>query len=64
MYSILPEKHVYDSSPATATAQLTPNRKTYQLSKAEIEFNVVEEMYVASRMRMSAEKTIFLGKDD
>ena len=38
---------------------------TYQLSKAEIlEFNVVEEMYVASRMRMSAEKTIFLGKDD
>ena len=48
----------------TATAQLTPNWKSYQLSKLEKEFHVMEEMYAASRMRMSAEKTTFLGKDD
>ena len=48
----------------TATAQLTPNRKFYQLSKPEKEFHLMEEMYTASQMRMSAEKTTFLGKDD
>ena len=48
----------------TATAQLTPNRKSYLLSKQEKEFQVMEEMYAASRMRMSAEKTTFLGKED
>ena len=30
-----------------ATAQLTPNQKFYQLSKPEIEFHVMEEMYAA-----------------
>ena len=54
MYSILPEKNVYDSSPATA--QLTPNRKSYQLSKPENEFHVMEEMHAALRMHMCAEK--------
>ena len=34
----------------TATAQLTPNRKSYQLSKPEIEYHVMEEMYAALRM--------------
>ena len=29
----------------TATAQLTVNRKSYQLSEPEIEFHVMEEMY-------------------
>ena len=48
----------------TATAQLTPNRKSYQLSKPEKEFYVMEEIDAASRMRMCAEKTTFLGKDD
>ena len=48
----------------TATAQLTPNWKSYQLSKPEKEFHLMEEMYAASQMRMSAEKTTFLGKDD
>ena len=48
----------------TATAQLTPNRKSYQLSKPEIEFQVMEEMYAALCICTCAEKTIFLGKDD
>ena len=43
----------------TVIAQLTPNKKSYQLYKAEIEFNVMEEMYAASCMRMCAEKTTF-----
>ena len=45
-------------------AQLTPNQKSYQLSKPEKEFHVMEEMYAALRMHMCAEKTRFLGKDD
>ena len=48
----------------TATAQLTPNQKFYQLSKPEIEFHVMEEMYAALRMCTCAEKTTFLGKDN
>ena len=48
----------------TATAQLTLNWKSYQLSKPEIEFHVMEEMYAALRMCVCAEKTTFLGKDD
>ena len=49
----------------TATAQLTLNRKSYQLSKPDIElFHVMEEMYAALRMCACAEKTTFLGKDD
>ena len=39
----------------TATAQLTPNRKSYQLSKPEKEFHVMEEMYAALHMHMCAE---------
>ena len=38
--------------------------QSYLLSKPEKEFHVMEEMYAASQMRMSAEKTTFLGKDD
>ena len=43
----------------TATAQLTLNRKSYQLSKPEIEFHMTEEMYAALHMCMWAEKTTF-----
>ena len=46
------------------SVQLNPKLKSYQLSQAEIEINVMEEVYAASRMRMRAEKTICLGKDD
>ena len=48
----------------TATAQMTPNQKSYQLSKPEIEFHMMEEMYAALCMRGCAEKTTFLGKDN
>ena len=48
----------------TATAQVTPNRKFYKLSKPEIEFHVIKEMYAALLMCTCAEKTSFLGKDD
>ena len=34
------------------------------MSKPEKEFHVMEEMYVASLMRMCAQKTTFLAKDD
>ena len=46
----------------TGTTQLTPNQKCYLPSKAEIEFNVKKEMYVALNMRTCSEKTrtIFL----
>ena len=57
MYSILPLKKLRLLT-LTATAQL----KSYQLSKPEKEFHVIEEMYAALRMRMCAEKTIYLGK--
>ena len=43
---------------------MTPNRKSYQLSKPEIEFHVLEEMYAALCMCPYAEKTIFFGNDD
>ena len=48
----------------TDTAQLTPNRKSYQLSKPKIEFHVIKEMFSALCMCTCAEKTTFLGKDD
>ena len=48
----------------TAIAQLTPKRKSYQLSKPEIEFHMMEEMYAALCMCMCAEKTTVFGKDD
>ena len=63
MYSILPEIFLQLLT-LTATAQLTPNRKSYQLSKPEKEFHVIEEMYAALRMHMCAEKKIYLGKDE
>ena len=47
-----------------SAAQLAQNRKSYQLFKLEIEFNVMEEIYAALRMCTCAEKTTFLGKDD
>ena len=48
----------------TATARLTLNRKSYQLSKPEIEFHMMEEMYAALCMCTCAEKTTVFGKDD
>ena len=48
----------------TATAQLTWNWKSYQLSKPEIELHMMEEMYAALRTCTFAEKMTFLGKDD
>ena len=48
----------------TVPAQLTQNWKSCQLSKPDIEFHVMEEMYAALCMCMCAEKTTFLGKDD
>ena len=50
--------------PLTATAQLTPNQKSYLLYKPEIEYDVMEEMYAVLRMRMFTENTTFPGKDD
>ena len=63
VYSILPEIFLQLLT-LTATAQLTPNRISYQLSKPEKEFHVIEEKYAALRMRRCAEKTTYLGKDD
>ena len=48
----------------TATAQLTSNQKSNQLSKPEIEFDVMEEKNTALRMHMCEEKTTFLSKYD
>ena len=64
VYRFLPEKKCWRLLILTATAQLTPNRKSYKLSTAGIEFNVMEQIYAASSMRVSAEMTTFLGKDD
>ena len=64
VYTILPEKKCLRLLTLTAKAQLTPNRKSFQLSKPEIEFHVMEEMYAALRMCTCAEKTPFYGKDD
>ena len=46
----------------TVTAQLTPQRKCYQLSESEIEFDMMEKMYAALRMRTCAEETTFQAK--
>ena len=64
VYSILPEKKRLRLLTLTATAQLTLNRKSYQLSKPEIEFHMMEEMYAALCMCTCAEKTTVFGKDD
>ena len=63
VFSILPEKNVYNCS-FWQPQHMIPNRKFYQLSKPEKEFHMMEEMYAASRMRMCAEKTTLLVKDD
>ena len=47
----------------TAAAQLTQNQKFYQLSKPEIKFHMMEEIYAALRMCTRAEKKTFLSKD-
>ena len=44
-------------------AQLTPKPKSYQMSKQEIEFDIMEEMYAAGHLSPWAEKTTFLGKN-
>ena len=36
-----------------------PNRKRYQLSRLEIEFDVIKEMYAALGMHTYSEKTTF-----
>ena len=41
-----------------------PKLEIYQLSKPEIEFCEMEEMYAALHMCTCAEKTTFLDKDD
>ena len=64
VYSKLPEKKCLRLLTLTATAQLTPNQKSYQLSELEIECHMMEEMYAALCMCGCAEKTTFLGKDD
>ena len=53
----LPEQIFDDSS-----ALLTQNLKCYQLSKPEIELNVIKEMYVAMGMHTCLEKTTFKAK--
>ena len=57
VYSILPEN--FDSHSST-----DPDRKFYQLSKPEIEFQVVEEMYATWRMCTYVEKMTFSGNND
>ena len=64
VYSILPEKKCLQLLTLTATAQMAPKLTCYKLSKTEIEFYVMEEMYTALCMCTYAEKTTFLGKDD
>ena len=39
-----------------------PNRKCYPLSQAEIEFNVMKEMYAALNMCIRSEKMTFKAK--
>ena len=41
---------IFTTLTLAATAQLTPNRKSYQLSEPEIEINVMEDMYAALHM--------------
>ena len=48
----------------TATPQLMLNRKWYQASKPEIEFNIINMMYVALPRHPQTEKTTFSCKDD
>ena len=43
----------------TGTAKLTPNQIGYLLSKAEIQINMMKEMYVALNMLTCSEKTTF-----
>ena len=57
-------KNMFTTPTLTATAQLTPNWKSYRLSKPDIEFEAREEMYAALHMRMCDEMTTSLGKFD
>ena len=59
VYYIIWKKEKLPLLTLTATAQLTLNRKSYQLSQPEIQFYVMEEMYPALRMCTCAEKTTF-----
>ena len=43
----------------TASTQLTPNRKYYQLSNPETEFNMFKEIYAALSMGTFLENTTF-----
>ena len=58
-YIILPEK-MFTIPHLTATAQLTANRKSYQLFNPEIEFNVMEEMY--AKLHCTCRENPFEGK--
>ena len=59
VFSILPEKF-FTTPHLDGHSKTDPNRKSYQLSKPEKEYHVMEEMYTASLMCMYAEKTTFL----
>ena len=48
----------------TAMGQLILNRKCYQVFKPEMEFNMLNIIYVALRMCTHTEKTTFKCKDD
>ena len=47
VFSILPEKKCLQLLTLIATTQLTPNRKSYQLSKQEIESHIIKEIMQA-----------------
>ena len=46
----------------TGTALLTPNRKCFQLSEAEIKFDSIKEMYATLGMHKCSEKTTIYTK--
>ena len=48
----------------TARPQLMLNRKSYQVSKPEMEFHMINIIYAALPMRAQTEKTTFSCKDD
>ena len=48
----------------TARPQLMLNRKSYQVSKPEMEFHIINIIYAELSMRAQSEKTTFSCKDD
>ena len=48
----------------TARPQLMLNRKSYQVSKPEMDFHMINIIYAALPMRAQTEKTTFSCKDD